>query len=149
MFTAQTQIRIHYALTDQMGFVYYGRFAEFFEIGRVESFREAGIVYKDMEAQGIIMPITEFHINYFKPAKYDDLITVVTTIHELPLGSKIIFHAEVFNEQKELLCKGYVHMYFIDKKSMARTTLPTPFLEKLKPLFQNENVNTNASSPKP
>lgn len=147
MFTAQTQIRIHYALTDQMGFVYYGRYAEFFEIGRVESFRQTGIVYKDLEALGIIMPITELHINYFRPAKYDDLITVVTTIHELTEGSKITFHSEVFNERKELLCKGYVHMYFIDKSTMSRTTLPEHLREKLMPYFEKENEITSSKKP--
>src|SRR5215203_4485348 len=102
MFTTETQIRVHYALTDQMGTVYYGHYAQFYEIGRVEALRQIGILYKDVEAMGIIMPVVEMNIKFLRPARYDDLITVKTILHELPTDHKVIFHQEIFNEADKL-----------------------------------------------
>ena len=98
MYITETQIRIHYALTDQMGVVYHGHYAQFYEIGRGEAIRNLGYTYKDIEALGIIMPVVDVHSRFFRPAKYDDLITVKTTLKELPLHHKIVFHSEIFNE---------------------------------------------------
>lgn len=131
MFTSKTQIRIHYALTDQMGVVYYGHYAQFYEIGRTEALRSMGLTYKEIEASGIIMMVTETHSKFLRPAFYDDLITVVTTIKELPLHHKIVFHSELFNEKEKLLNVGDVTLYFIDAKTMKRTTMPESIREKL------------------
>src|SRR5204862_7343261 len=90
MYTTETQIRIHYALTDQMGVVYHGHYAQFYEIGRGESIRQIGYTYKDIEAMGIIMPVVDIHSRFLRPAKYDDLITVKTTLRELPIHHKIV-----------------------------------------------------------
>lgn len=135
MFTSKTQIRIHYALTDQMGVVYYGHYAQFYEIGRTEALRSLGLTYKEIEASGIIMMVTETHSKFLRPAFYDDLITVVTTIKELPLHHKIVFHSELFNEKEKLLNVGDVTLYFIDAKTMKRTTMPESIREKLVEYF--------------
>ena len=103
MFITETKIRIHYALTDQMGVVYHGHYAQFYEIGRGEAIREIGFTYKDIEAMGIIMPVVDIHSRFLRPAKYDDLITVKTTLKELPLHHKIVFHSEIYNENSELI----------------------------------------------
>jgi len=103
MYTSKTQIRVHYALTDQMGVVYHGRYAEFFEIGRVEALRQLGITYKEIEETGILMIVTEMSMRFLRPAKYDDLLTIVTTVRELPIDHKIIFYSEIFNEGRKLL----------------------------------------------
>ena len=95
MFTTETQIRIHYALTDQMGVVYHGHYAQFYEIGRAEAIRQIGYTYKDIEEMGIIMPVVDIHSRFLRPAKYDDLITVKTILKELPLHHKIFFHHEI------------------------------------------------------
>src|SRR5215212_12176923 len=79
MYTTETSIRIHYALTDQMGIVYHGHYAQFYEIGRTEAIRSLGYTYKDIEALGIFMPVVDIHSKFLRPAKYDDLITVKTT----------------------------------------------------------------------
>ena len=97
MYTTETQIRIHYALTDQMGFVYHGHYAQFYEIGRGEAIRQIGYTYKDIEAMGIIMPVVDIHSRFLRPAKYDDLITVKTILKELPVHHKIVFHSEIYN----------------------------------------------------
>lgn len=135
MFTSKTQIRIHYALTDQMGVVYYGHYAQFYEIGRTEALRSLGLTYKEIEASGIIMMVTETHSKFLRPAFYDDLITVLTTIKELPLHHKIVFHSELLNEKEKLLNVGDVTLYFIDAKTMKRTTMPEGIREKLVEYF--------------
>lgn len=135
MFTHKTQIRIHYALTDQMGFVYHGHYAQFYEIGRTEALRSAGVTYKDVEAIGVIMPVVEIHTKFLRPAKYDDLVTVVTTVKELPVHSKIIFHGEIFNEQNELLSSGTVSLLFMDATTMKRCDMPEMIKERVKNFF--------------
>ncbi len=135
MFTSETQIRIHYALTDQMGVVYYGNYAQFYEIGRTESIRTLGFTYKDIEATGIFLAVTDMHIRFLRPAKYDDLITVKTTLREIPLHHKIIFHGEIFNEQQELLNTGDVTLYFLDSKTMKRSEMPVALKQKLLKFF--------------
>lgn len=131
MFTSKTQIRIHYALTDQMGVVYHGHYAQFYEIGRTEALRGLGLTYKEIEASGVMMMVTEIHSKFLRPALYDDLITVVTTVKELPLHHKIIFHSELFNEKDKLLNLGDVILYFMDAKTMKRTNMPEMIREKL------------------
>jgi acyl-CoA thioester hydrolase len=135
MYTTQTQIRIHYALTDQMGIVYYGHYAQFYEIGRTEAIRQIGYTYKEIEAMGIIMPVIDIHSRFLRPAKYDDLITVKTTLRELPTNPKIVFHTEIFNEQDELLNTGDVTLFFVDAKTMKRCKMPAALKEKLAPYF--------------
>ncbi|RYY64965.1 MAG: acyl-CoA thioesterase [Chitinophagaceae bacterium] len=135
MYTTETQIRIHYALTDQMGVVYHGHYAQFYEIGRGESIRVLGYTYKDIEAMGIIMPVVDIHSKFLRPAKYDDLITVKTTLRELPIHHKIIFHSEIYNEADELLNVGDVTLYFMDAKTMKRCDMPGALHEKLKQYF--------------
>jgi acyl-CoA thioester hydrolase len=136
MYTASTQLRVRYAETDQMNVVYYGNYAQYFEVGRVEAIRQLGLSYKDMEAGGIHMPVVEMHIKYLRPAQYDDLITVKTTVRDLPLNHKIEFYQEVFNDQNKLLTAGTVRLYFIDSKTNQRTTIPEPLKEKLAPYFK-------------
>jgi acyl-CoA thioester hydrolase len=135
MFTTETKIRIHYALTDQMGFVYYGNYAQFFEIGRVEAIRQLGFSYKDIEALGIIMPVIDMHSRFLRPAKYDDIITVKTTLKELPHHYKIVFHSEIFNEKDELLNVAEVTLYFLEAATMKRCDMPEVLKEKLEPYF--------------
>ncbi len=131
MYTTETQIRIHYALTDQMGVVYHGHYAQFYEIGRGESIRLLGYTYKDIETMGIIMPVVDIHSRFLRPAKYDDLITVKTTLREIPLNHKIIFHSEIYNEKDELLNTGDVTLYFMEASTMKRCHMPEALREKL------------------
>ncbi len=135
MFTHKTQIRIHYALTDQMGVVYHGHYAQLYEIGRTDSLRSLGFTYKSIEASGIILPVIDIHSKFLRPALYDDLITVVTTLRELPVHHKIVFHSEIYNEQNELLNVGDVTLYFMEAKTMKRCEMPVNLREKLKEFF--------------
>ena len=131
MYVSSSQIRIHYALTDQMGVVYHGHYAQFYEVGRTESIRELGFTYKDIEAMGIIMPVVDIHLKFLHPAKYDDLITVKTTLKEMPVHHKIVFHGEIYNEDNQLLSLGDITLYFMEAKSMKRCPMPNVLIEKL------------------
>ena len=135
MFVTETQIRMHYALTDQMGVVYYGNYAQFYEIGRTEAIRQLGYTYKDIEAMGIIMPVVEMNSKFLRPAKYDDLITVKTTLREMPTGHAINFFFEIFNEEDKLLNAGNVILYFMEAITMKRAKMPADLEEKLKGYF--------------
>ena len=135
MFSTETQIRVRYAETDQMGIVYHGNYIPYFESSRAEAIRELGYTYADMEKMGIIMPVVDVHCRYLRPAKYDDLLTVKTILKELPVHHKIEFHHEVYNEAEELLVTGKIILYFMEANRMKRTTMPLPILEKLQPYF--------------
>ena len=135
MYETLTQLRVRYAETDQMNVVYYGNYAQYFEVGRVESIRNLGITYKDIEASGVIMPVVEMHVKYLRSAKYDDLLTIKTTLRELPVDHRIEFHQEVFNEDGKLLTSGKVVLYFLKAATYEKTTMPANLQEKLQPFF--------------
>jgi acyl-CoA thioester hydrolase len=135
MFVTETQIRVRYAETDQMGFVYHSNFFLYFESARAESIRQLGFTYAGMEKMGIVMPVVDVHCRYLRPAVYDDLLTIKTMLKELPVHHKIEFHHEVFNEKKELLAVGKIILYFMEAKTMKRTTMPAELSEKLKSYF--------------
>ncbi len=131
MFTHNSQLRIRYSETDQMGYCYYGNYAQFFEIGRVETLRAIGVSYKSLENQGIMLPVLDLNIKYIKPALYDDLITVKTTIKRTP-KVKIEFDYEIFNEDDELLTIGSTTLVFINSNTMKPIKAPEEVIEKLK-----------------
>jgi acyl-CoA thioester hydrolase len=135
MFTHETKIRVRYAETDQMNVVYHGNYAQYFEVGRVEAIRQLGLSYKDMEATGTIMPVVEWTAKFLRPAHYDDLLTVRTTLKELPVNHRIEFHQEVYNEQGKLLTVGKVLLYFLRANNMERTAMPEDLVKKLAPYF--------------
>jgi acyl-CoA thioester hydrolase len=137
MFESVTQVRVRYAETDQMGVVYHGNYAQFYEVGRAESIRHLGFTYADMEKMGVIMPIVELHSKFIRPALYDDLLTIKTILKELPQHHKIEFHQEVYNEKEQLLNTGKVVLYFLEAKTMQKTSMPPQLLLKLEPYFNS------------
>ncbi len=130
MFRNETNIRVRYGETDQMGYVYYGNYAQYLEVGRVEWLRSFGISYKKLEESGIMLPVTQMNINYLKPAMYDDELTIVTRLKKNPMV-KIIFEFEIFNQAKELLTTAEVTLVFIDKEKNKPTKAPKELLDKL------------------
>ena len=135
MFQSSTRIRVRYAETDQMGVVYHSNYFPWFESARAEAIRELGFTYKDIEKMGVIMPVVDVHCRYLRPALYDDLVTIQTTLRELPLHHKIEFFQDVLNEKGELLASGKITLYFMEAATMKRTVLPRIMLEKLQPYF--------------
>ncbi len=134
MFLAETQLRVRYAETDQMGYVYYGNYAMYFEVARVEAMRSAGFSYREMEENGIMMPVLESHFRYLKPGKYDELLTIKTIIPILP-GVRIRFEYQVINEQGELITEGWTTLTFLKKDSHQPTRPPKNLLDLLNPFF--------------
>ncbi|HFS67845.1 MAG TPA: acyl-CoA thioesterase [Flavobacteriia bacterium] len=128
MLTATTQIRVRYSETDQMGYVYYGNYAAYFEVARVELLRTYNISYKELESKGIMLPVIKLEVNYHKPGKYDDLLTIKTSINKKP-GVTIDFDFEIYNEQNELITTGFTKLVFIDMKRNRPTKPPKEILD--------------------
>jgi len=131
MYSFKTKVRVRYGETDQMGFVYYGVYAQYFEVGRVELLRSLGVSYKSLEEEGYFLPVVNFEIQYQKPALYDDELTIKTTIKEIP-SSRIVFYYETFNMGNELLNTAKVVLVFIDRKNKKPCLPPEIITDKLK-----------------
>ena len=126
---------MRYADTDQMGFVYYGNYAKYYEIARVELFRNIGLTYKSLEEMGIGMPVIEMKTNFIMPAKYDEKLVVNIKIPELP-KLKIIFFYEIFNEKNELINTGETVLTFINLLTGKPKRVPSIMKDKLSKYFE-------------
>jgi acyl-CoA thioester hydrolase len=135
MYEHLSTVRVRYAEADPMNVVYYGNYAQYFEVARVESLRAMGISYKQIEEMGIMLPVVELNIKYLRPAKYDDLLTMKTMIKTLPTDHKIQFDQEIYNEDGKLLTIGVVKLYFMDNKLGNKVNMPEFLKEKLAPYF--------------
>jgi acyl-CoA thioester hydrolase len=134
MLTTETKVRVRYAETDQMGYVYYGRFADYYEVGRTEMIRNLNLSYKQFEDMGIMMPVLEMKIRYFKAARYDDLLTIKTSLEKLPIA-RIRFVCVIQNEAGEKLNEGEVTLVFTDSNTRKPTRAPDILLKALQPFF--------------
>ena len=134
MLSTKTKIRVRYGETDQMGFVYYGNYSLYYEVARVETIRKLGFSYKEIEAKGIHLPVVDFHISYKKPAFYDEELTIVTTVKDLP-NVRFTFHYECYNEKKELLNTGEVTLVFVDKERGKACPAPDWFMDEMEKYF--------------
>ena len=128
MIKTETTLRVRYGETDQMGFVYYGVYAQYYEVGRVEAMRSLGFSYKEMEESGVLMPVINLTVNYKKPALYDDEVRIVTMVKEIP-GLRITFDYECYNQKDVLLNTGSVTLVFIDKQKNKPMQPPQWFME--------------------
>ncbi len=128
-------IRVRYADTDQMGYVYYGNYARYYEIGRVEALRTLGFHYKAMEEEGVMMPVYENHSKFIKPARYDDELVIKVIITKLP-SARIIFNYEISNQDGILLNKGETVLVFQRKDNGKLCFAPDALLDKLKVYFE-------------
>lgn len=127
-------LRVRYYDTDQMGIVYYGNYARFYEIGRVETLRHLGLNYKDLEAQGVMMPVYDLSSRFLRPARYDDLLTVRVTIPQLP-RTRILFTYDVFDQAGQLLNTGTTTLVFVQMATGRPGVAPADLVEALKPFF--------------
>ena len=134
MYRNETQIRVRYAETDQMGYVYYGHYAAYFEVARVEMLRSLGFSYKVLEEEGVILPVLNYTIKYIKPAFYDELLKIKIVIKELP-ATRIRFDYETFNEKEELINIAETTLVFVNKKTGRPTAPPDDLLEAMKRFF--------------
>ena len=125
----QIQIRVRYSETDQMRVVYHGNYAQYFEVGRVEWLRNKGISYKWMEENGIMLPVVSLTMNYRKPARYDELLTLKTILKN-KTSVKIEFEYELYNESDELLTTGSSILVFVDMKT-GRPVAPPEYISAI------------------
>jgi acyl-CoA thioester hydrolase len=135
MFTSETKLRVRYAETDQMGYVYYGNYAQYYEVGRVDALRLLGLTYRQFEESGVMMPVLKLACTYIKPAKYDDLLTVKTIIRELP-GIRIHFDYEIYSDDGVLLNKGETTLAFVDMKTMRPVKCPPLLYDRMKEYYR-------------
>ncbi len=135
MYTHTTKLRVRYGETDQMGYMYYGNYAQYYEVGRVEMLRSLGMSYSGMEADGVMMPVLELKCKYIKPAFYDQEITIKTIVDQLP-SARIYFKYELYNEAEELINLGETTLVFVDISKNRPTSPPKNFMEKIEKYFR-------------
>ena len=135
MFIHETHVRVRYGETDQMGYLYYGKYAEYYEVGRAEAIRSLGISYKELEAvHGIMMPVMSLQMRFVRPALYDELLTIRTHLRQLPTDT-ITFYMEIYNEKKKLVNGGSVKLCFVEMASNKTVAPPQYLIEKLSSFF--------------
>lgn len=136
MIEHETYLRVRYAETDQMGYCYYGNFAQYYEVGRAELIRSLGLSYRDMEkVHGVLMPVMSLNIRYVRAAKYDDRLRLVTSLRKLP-DRTVVFHTDIYNEEGKLVNGGTVKLGFISSIDYQSMTAPDFLLQKLTPYFE-------------
>ena len=136
MFVFETKLRVRYADTDQMGYMYYGNYAAFYEVARTEMLRSLGMSYKSMEEDGVMMPVLEMKTKYIKPALYDEQINIKIIIDKKP-GVRIVFNYELYNEKHELINLGETTLVFVDMKRNKPCMPPLNFQQKINVYFSN------------
>ena len=124
------KLRVRYGETDQMGYCYYGNYAQYFEVGRVETLRNCGMNYKTLEDQGIMLPVSEYSSKYIAPAFYDDELTIKTTITEIS-GARIYFNYEIVNSKNKLISTAQTILVFVNKTDMRPIQAPDSFIQLL------------------
>ena len=134
MYKSKTKVRVRYSETDMMGYVYYGNYATYFEVARVEAIRSLGVSYRQMEDEGIALPVLDFSIKYYKPAFYDDELTIETIVAEIP-KARIHFTYRTYNANNELLNEAETTLVFINTTTMKHCSAPADFIKKLKKHF--------------
>lgn len=138
MYSYDFQKRVRYGETDQMGYLYYGNYAQYYEIGRVEMIRSLGLTYRALEEEHrVMMPVMSLQMRFVRPARYDELVTIRTTLRKYPI-TEIIFHMEILNERGKLVNGGQVKLCFVDMETNKTVPTPEVLRDKLRPFFNEE-----------
>ena len=124
-------LRVRYGETDPMKYVYYGNYAEYLEVARVELFRTLGISYDEIEKRGIWLPVSEYKIKYLKPAFYDEILEIHTYVRKVP-GVKIEFEYEIYNDSKQKITEAYTTLFFLDATTNKVSRCPDFLMELIK-----------------
>jgi acyl-CoA thioester hydrolase len=136
MLEIKTQIRVRYADTDQMQFVYNGKYLEYFEVGRTEMLREIGLPYNVLEKNGYQLPVLEAYVKYKSPAYYDEVLIIKSTLKEYPALKIKIDYEIIKKDNNELVAEGYTVHAFINKENKKISRPPGFFLEVVNPFFK-------------
>jgi acyl-CoA thioester hydrolase len=121
-------LRVRYGETDAMKYVYYGNYAEYLEVARVELFRTLGISYDEIEKRGIWLPVSEYKIKYLKPAFYDEILEIHTYVRKVP-GVKIEFEYEIYNDSKQKITEASTTLFFLDATTNKVSRCPDFLME--------------------
>ncbi|SIS32187.1 acyl-CoA thioester hydrolase [Chryseobacterium shigense] len=135
-------LRVRYGETDPMKYVYYGNYAEYLEIGRVELFRNIGMSYDEIENQGIWLPVSEYKIKYIRPALYDQKLEIHTYVKKIP-GVRIEFEYEIFNEEGVKITEAATTLFFLDAKTNKIIKCPDFLMKLIEDHWNNEGVLKN------
>ncbi len=130
MVTFESKYRVCYGDTDRMGVMYYGNYPRLYEIGRTDLIREIWKSYREVEEEGILLPVRSLHVNYYRPVLYDELLTIRTIIKEVP-KVKLHIYSQIFNELGELINEGEVVLGFMDSKTGKPRRAPEDFVSVL------------------
>ncbi len=133
-----TQIRVRYGDTDQMQYAYYGKYPEYFEVGRTEMMRELNLPYRVIEEKGYYMPVHSIYIRYKSPAFYDELLEVESRVEKLPNLKVHIDHTVRSADRNVIICEGYVELVFIDRETKRVVRPPEFFLKVIGKFFEEE-----------
>lgn len=134
MYIHEIKLRVRYGETDQMGYMYYGNYAQFYEVARVEMLRSLGMTYKRLEEDGVMLPVLDLKCKFIKPAYYDNEITIRTILKEMPMA-RIHFTYELVNEKKELINTGETTLVFVNINTKKPCAAPAELIDALKPYF--------------
>lgn len=130
-------LRVRYGETDPMKYVYYGNYAEYLEIGRVELFRSIGMSYNEIENQGIWLPVSEYKIKYLRPAFYDEKLEIHTFVKKIP-GVRIEFEYEIFNEEKIKITEASTSLFFLDARTRKVVKCPDYLMALIRENWKEE-----------
>ena len=137
MFSHDYHKRVRYGETDQMGYLYYGHYPAYYEIGRVEMLRSLGLTYRALEDEHrVMMPVMSLQMRFVRPARYDELLTIRTTLRKMP-DRFITFHVDIFNEKNKLVNGGSVKLCFVDMDTNKTVPVPTVLGSKLESFFDS------------
>lgn len=134
MFEHQIKFRVLYSDTDKMGYMYYGQYAKYLEMGRVEALRSLGLSYRSMEDSGVIMPVLDLKLKYIKPLYYDDEITLVTKVRTMP-DTRIHFEYELRNPKGDVATVAETTLVFVDGEAGKPCLIPDNFKSKIETYF--------------
>jgi acyl-CoA thioester hydrolase len=134
MYTAEHTVRVRYAETDQMGIAYYGSYAAWLEVARVETLRSLGLTYRTLEEQGVMLPVADLQISYLKPVRYDDELRIVTTIGEMP-SVRIRFEYRCFVGDEEVT-RASTTLFFMDAATRRPRRCPESLSSALRRFFE-------------
>lgn len=135
MLSYETNIRVRYGETDKMGYLYHGHYPAYFEVARTELIRTFGLSYRQMEDEGIILPVRHLRVDYLLPARYDDLLTVKAYLQTLP-AVRLDISYEIRNANSVLICTGNTILVFADQVTGKPRRAPGYFVEAVKGYFE-------------
>jgi acyl-CoA thioester hydrolase len=138
MLSYTTGIRVRYADTDRMQIVWNGKYLEYFEVGRTEMLRFAGLIYSDLENAGYLLPVVESSVKHKSPATYDDLLSITTFVRDFP-KLKIHIEYEIKNSTTgKLIATGFTDHVFLDKITKKVVRPPQFFIQTIKDYYDAE-----------